>query len=111
MDMKQVLSGDGVELKARFYSDPGDILVQPQTVHYEVSSVDGNSFIPVIGWTAATMTVATGDLGTLLDAYAQIDIPGSANVVTVSERRRIRVAADKDTPRQVSEDFYYFVRP
>lgn len=98
----------GAEITA--YFEGQGIPVLPTSVHHRLYCLTTNQ--EVIGFTEDTVNVAVDDSG-ITRYYTSILIPGSANTIRKSsnarELKELMVIADKDTDREYSQRFQYYV--
>jgi hypothetical protein len=107
--MKNVAQNSGIEVRAYPRSAQG-VVSTPSTLHWKL--VDKTSGQDVVPWTEVPVVLDEAD-GEIVEAYAAINIPGSANSKRSGkqiEPRVLLVVADKDSPREYSETWEYNVR-
>ena len=107
--MKNVAQNSGLEVRAYPRTAQG-VVSTPTTLHWKL--VDKTTGQDVTAWAEVPVVLDEVD-GEVVEAYAAIDIPGSANAKRSSkplEPRVLVVVADKDSPREYSETWEYNLR-
>ena len=100
----------GLELNAEFQSIEGAAAL-PSTAHWRLTCETSGRVLQ--DWTAATLSAET-TAGTVTRVSVTVEIPGSLTALCdPSSQRELKlctIVADKDGPREYSEDFPFYVR-
>ena len=102
----------GLEFKAEF-EDEAHTPTVPTSVHWRLDCL--TSGVALADWTEVTPSVVMDGTGTAIaGVYATIDIDGALNVIQDESNKReeksLMVVSGKDTPREYSETFSYYIR-
>lgn len=98
----------GFEVTIEWESDDGQPS-PPNTTHWRLTCGDR----VIQDWTAGTVLTDVAD-GAVSRAYTMIDVPGPLNALVDSTAQRefhtLTYAADKDTDREWSDDWDFYVK-
>lgn len=83
----------------------------PATAHWRITHPETNRVLQ--DWTAVAPAVETSG-GSVTRVSVTVEIPGSVNVLCDTSNQReqhvLTIAANKDDPREFSEDFPFYVK-
>jgi hypothetical protein len=100
----------GFEGNFAFESVTGEAAM-PTTAHWRITC--DHTGQTVQDWTAGTLTTETSG-GAVTRVSVTVEVPGTVNVLcdtgNARESHTLTVVADKDTDREYSEDFGYYVK-
>ena len=100
----------GFEGSFAFESVTGEAAL-PTTAHWRITCDHTGQTIQ--DWTAATITPETVG-GTVTRVSITVEVPGTVNLLcdasSARESHTLTVVADKDTAREYSEDFGFYVK-
>ena len=100
----------GIEGNFAFESVTGEAAL-PGSAHWRLTCETTGRVLQ--DWTAASIATETSG-GAVTRVSVTVEVPGSVNVLSDSsnsrETKTLTICADKDTDREYSEDFQYYLK-